>query len=417
MLKLKWSVRMFQMETLAGRIERVPDKQFVKGETVYVIDTNKFDIYKATIEHVFQDGYEVNYTEYDQRDTIAMDEVDRLLPDTRKNRAEYERQDKIRLAREQENDDDDFIDDDEDDEDFDSDSDSKKKKKKKKQTKKKEKPKKEPKPKKEKKEKPKKEPKPKKEKKEKKESKEKKKEEKKKEEIRRKNSPTFKYIKEAYESNIRDEDSFLVWLDSQENKPEDLNFEKLAKSFVDYVAASAKLDSDYESSDYYSEDDAPKVFEEEVLHKPHKEPEVPIVDELRIPSWIGVESTMDRRTSRNTSNIMTIRFDHKNSNAFIYKTDDGKLYLILNGEAMELRTRASSQEEYLYRPIPVISNEDHTSKIAYVEAYKRNTLYQITEKPEDVRVLEELEKKNSRTKDSSVTVTKKKELTSNFLED
>ncbi|EAY19056.1 hypothetical protein TVAG_247350 [Trichomonas vaginalis G3] len=394
--------------TLLGKIEKDPDHQFYQGETVYVIDAdNDFDIYKAKIDHIFTDSIKVYYPDYETDEIIMNDAKDRILPDTRKNRAEFERQDKIRLKQERLNQDSDFIDDS--DESFgESDDDEKKKKKKKKQQpKKKAAPKKkEPKPPKEKKPKEKKPREPKK----KKEAKEKK--EKENNIIRR--SPDFKYLQEAYENGLRDEESFLQWLDNKTDIPEGTNFEKLSKQFIRYVETTAKGD-DSESSDYYSEDDTPKVFTEEYLHKPHKEEDLPMTDELLIPSWIGVVSS-DKKRTRKANSVMTIKFENGHSNAFFYKTDDGRIFLILNGEALQLKLRGQG-EDYLYRAVPVVSNEEHTSKIAYVEATKRNNIYSIPAKPEDIRLVEEAERKNLKSKESTSTASQKSELTSKYLEE
>ena len=88
------------MTNLESRIKRAPAHVFKKGETVYVIDGNEFDIYEAKITQINGDKYTIYYPDYELYEVII--DTRRLLPKNTKNNKEFKRQERIRLKKEKE---------------------------------------------------------------------------------------------------------------------------------------------------------------------------------------------------------------------------------------------------------------------------------------------------------------------------
>ena len=76
------------------------DKTFEKGDSVYVVDKNKTDIWKGTVRKVLKTGYTIHIEEDNQDEKIKKD---RVLPVTDRNNAIFEEQAKLREQLEKEN--------------------------------------------------------------------------------------------------------------------------------------------------------------------------------------------------------------------------------------------------------------------------------------------------------------------------
>ena len=77
------------------------DHKFVKGEKIYVIDENKYDIYEAEIQDVIDGKFKIHYPDYPQDDK-TYDDSKRFLLRNDENKAIFDEQEKIRLEKEQE---------------------------------------------------------------------------------------------------------------------------------------------------------------------------------------------------------------------------------------------------------------------------------------------------------------------------
>ena len=381
---------------IENKIERLTDHTFQKGEKVYVIDNNLYDIFEAEITDINDDGYDVYYPDYETDEIVG---VERLLPKTNKNNAEYERQERIRVQKEkleerkkkQEYGSESELEDDGNyGEDDDEDEAPKKKTKPKKE--KAPKPKREPKPKKERIIKPKKEPKPRKQK------------EGPKPKKRRDND--FNLIREAYKNGARDTNSFVSYVETKYADKE-FNFEALSKQFEDYMnqhqeGEVSDFQDDYLDDDENEPEEMP-TFQEESIHiyKDIQDP-LPEADEILFPSWI---------TFDDPQGVMSINFtpdedDEYNllCNAFIYETDDGKKYLILNGQKLELTQEKPLTDEYFYDKHSTHKDGlSPKSMYAYTSIYKKNTVYKIGQKPDDVEQIEMVQRKRKKMKEAPIT--------------
>ena len=382
------------MSSLGSRIEHVPDHVFEKGETVYVIDSNEFDIYSAKITAIDGDKYTVYYPDYETDEVVT--ETIRMLPQTQKNNAEFNRQEAIRLRKEkrakQSSDSEASAGASDDDEFGESDEEEKKKKKKPRKTKteKKEKPKKEPKPKKEKKEKPKKEPKPKKEKKDK------------------KKKQSSIYFREAYQNGVRNSNDFVIFLE-QKYPDKELKMDTLAKGFDEFIIRVNNTPEGEDFQDEYSddeqmEDDAPEEYKDygfENVHVSFQDAnDLEVADEIIFKSWITVEDS-------NKERLMNIEFgkdseDNDTCNAFIFETEDGKKYLILNGQKIELKQEdPDPSTEYFYSrdSTRIEGYEPPTSQYSYAPLFKKGTSYRCSNKPAAIDLWEEMNEKEKKRKE------------------
>ena len=84
------------------QFDRDPFHKFAENEKIYVIDDNGFDIYEAIIKQV-RNGiiYDVEYPDYPD-DNFSTVSTARFLLRTEKNKAIYEQQEAIRVAKEYE---------------------------------------------------------------------------------------------------------------------------------------------------------------------------------------------------------------------------------------------------------------------------------------------------------------------------
>ena len=378
------------------RVERLPDHVFQKGEKVYVFaeDGNEyFDIYEAEITGITDDGYEVHYPEYPDDDETAI--AERILPQTTKNNAEYQRQETIRLQKDkqQNNSSEASSESDGDFGESSSDDEPKKPQKQKKERVKKEKPPKKERVKKEKAPRPKRQPKPKKEKKEAKQKK------------RRDND--FVFIREAFQNGARNANEFVSYLETKYADKE-FHMDQLARKFEDYVSQHQEGEvSDYQE-DYYAEDnlnepeEMPTFNEETIRIYKDIEETLPEADELILPRWI---------TFNDPNAIMSINFtpsaddeDEQLCNAFLYTTEDGTKYLILNGQKLKLQGEELLYDDYYYEKHPTrVDGLTPVSQAAYTSVYKKKGFYKILKKPADVEQMEATLKKPKKNKEAAIT--------------
>lgn len=92
--------------------EFVPDHPFKKGEKVYVIDPNGYDIWEGQITDVKDNTYHVHYPEYPEDDGPITETAKRVLVQTKRNKDIFTKQEKIRAERENQEEDDDYVDED-----------------------------------------------------------------------------------------------------------------------------------------------------------------------------------------------------------------------------------------------------------------------------------------------------------------
>lgn len=74
---------------------------FVKGEKIYAIDDNGFDIYEAEIEDIKDGKYKIHYPEYPDDDK-EVENTKTLLVRSEANKKIYDEQEKVRVERENE---------------------------------------------------------------------------------------------------------------------------------------------------------------------------------------------------------------------------------------------------------------------------------------------------------------------------
>ena len=75
-----------------------PTHVFEKGEKVYVIDVNGFDIYAAEIQEVTESSWKIHYPEYPEDDFTATD-TKRILVQNEENKKIFQEQEDIRVGK------------------------------------------------------------------------------------------------------------------------------------------------------------------------------------------------------------------------------------------------------------------------------------------------------------------------------
>ena len=383
--------------------EHLPDHVFQKGETVYVLDDNKYDIYAAEITEITDEGYNVYYPDYEVDELVT--DQDRLFPKTINNNRIFNSQEKIRLQKEKQQEakqkgESDYSESDSSESDgnfgssSESDAEPKKPAKPKKEKVKKEKAPKKERVKKEKPERPKRQLKPKKEKKEKKDAKQKK-----------KRDNDFVFIREAFQNGARNANEFVSYLETKYADRE-FHMDQLAKKFEDYVSQHQEGEVSDFQEDFYNDDDLnepeemPTFNEETIRIYKDIEETIPEADELILPSWISYN---------NPDGIMSINFttdddDNELCNAFLYTTDDDKKYLILNGQKLELKGEELLFDEFFYDKHPTrIDGLNPISQAAYTSVYKKKSFYKILKKPSDVEQMEANQRKRKKVKEAPIT--------------
>jgi len=86
------------------QFERVAEHVYQKGEKIYVIDENDYDIYAAHIHDVKENAWDIHFPEYPDDDKV-FNTTSRFLVSTPVNDKIFEEQDKIRLELEKETED------------------------------------------------------------------------------------------------------------------------------------------------------------------------------------------------------------------------------------------------------------------------------------------------------------------------
>lgn len=91
---------------------------FTKGEKVYVIDPNGYDIWEAEITEVKENSVSVHYPEYPEDDGEIQNDTKRVLAQSKKNKKIFEDQEAVRNEKdneeEQDEEDQDYVEDDDD---------------------------------------------------------------------------------------------------------------------------------------------------------------------------------------------------------------------------------------------------------------------------------------------------------------
>ncbi|KAH0787026.1 Mitotic apparatus protein [Histomonas meleagridis] len=334
--------------------ERIDNPVFHVDEYVYVISTNEYDIYEAVVTSVDGDNYHVHYPDYPDDDE-TVEGTERILKETEQNKKIFNKQERIRLAKEkrmESDSDEDFIEDDM----------PKKKKKKREPKPKPEKKKREPRPKKE--HKPR-EPKPKK------EGKRRTKEHhtdplkiKLNDVLRRAQSQRLPvdefdaFLKREY----RDDEEVYRRRDELQEKYEAIH----AKTVSGGTPAIQQNLYDEENSsddyyDYYDEqpEEVVQVFDPETIVLPERRcKSIDPCTELKLNSL---------KFQKKDENYSILFDDDGNSNCFIYRTDTGIEYLILNGYKFEIRNMNQDTSDLLYYGLPVSGNKIVTSHVYYPE--------------------------------------------------
>ena len=77
---------------------REPEHKFTEKEKIYVIDPNGFDIYEAIIKKINNGSYEIDYPQYPS-DNFTTTDTGRFLVINDANKAIYENQETLRLAK------------------------------------------------------------------------------------------------------------------------------------------------------------------------------------------------------------------------------------------------------------------------------------------------------------------------------
>ena len=371
------------------KFERSADDQFKVSEYVYVLSTNDYDIFEARIEKISDDKYWVHYPDWPDDDEVVQG-THRLLKETPKNKQIFERQEKIRAAKEkrekranrESSSEEDFVVDDE--------KPAKKPKKKK-------------------------EPKPKKEKKPKQKAKHKTANPLKikfNEVLRR--AQNQKIAVEAFDDFIKNDfrDDDEVWNNREELKDK---YKRISGGGGSNANVGAQKNLYYDESDYSdygydydyeseSESEEIKVYDPETIKLPkpnHKDIEK--VTELKFNNSIHFQ---------NENQQMSVLFDDDgDSNCFIYKTKD-KEYLILNGIKIEIKNPIKVDEYeqyYLYEDKPVSGRPTATSSVFYPtkvitelrsllrpSSLNLNTSTQQKKNTLQIEDLDEIESRNSR---------------------
>ena len=83
---------------------REPDHVYTKGEKIYVIDVNGFDIYAAEIKDITETSWSVHYPDYPEDDFTAND-TKRFLTINEENKKIFEDQESVRKCKELEEED------------------------------------------------------------------------------------------------------------------------------------------------------------------------------------------------------------------------------------------------------------------------------------------------------------------------
>lgn len=87
----------------APEFEFVADHKFAKGEKVYVIEPNGYDIWEAEINEVKSNGtYAVHYPAFPEDDCDISEEDKRILVQTKKNKKIFDEQEEVRNEKEEE---------------------------------------------------------------------------------------------------------------------------------------------------------------------------------------------------------------------------------------------------------------------------------------------------------------------------
>ena len=80
--------------------ERTPDHVFRCKEHIYIIDVNKYDLWEAIILKVDGNSYTITYPDYNSESEIIIN-TDRFLVQTKINNKIFQKQESIRLKKDQ----------------------------------------------------------------------------------------------------------------------------------------------------------------------------------------------------------------------------------------------------------------------------------------------------------------------------
>lgn len=72
---------------------------YMKGEKIYVVDNNEFDIYEAVVQDIVDGTYKIHYPDYPDEDFSTKSTASFLVQNAVNNEI-YEQQEKIRRAKE-----------------------------------------------------------------------------------------------------------------------------------------------------------------------------------------------------------------------------------------------------------------------------------------------------------------------------